>query len=133
MERHELRVGKLEAQTIMQGGEPYIRFIAEVGNRRTPASGDIGMTPTHRERTTSCGTSSSPSRGRPSDAEATMPRIDARLEKLEAQTRSESEVVVFAMPSESVEDCIRRHGHDPEDVSLRHTVVRWACESDARL
>ena len=31
MERHELRVGKLEAQTIMQGGEPYIRFIAEPG------------------------------------------------------------------------------------------------------
>jgi len=62
-----------------------------------------------------------------------MPRIDARLEKLEAQARSESEVVVFAMPSESLEDCIRRHGHDPEDVSLRYTVVRWACESDARL
>ena len=62
-----------------------------------------------------------------------MPRIDARLEKLEAQTRSESEVVVFAMPTESVSDCIRRHGHDPDDASVRYTVVRWVSESDARL
>jgi len=62
-----------------------------------------------------------------------MPRIDARLEKLEAQARSESEVTVFAMPTESVEDCIRRHGHDPDDASVRYAVVRWSCESDARL
>lgn len=44
-----------------------------------------------------------------------------------------NEVMVFAMPSESVGDCIRRHGHDPDDVTVRITVVRWACESDARL
>lgn len=62
-----------------------------------------------------------------------MPRIDVRLEKLEVQTRSNSEIVVFAMPSESVEDCLRRHGRDPDDVSARYTVVRWASESDARL
>jgi hypothetical protein len=62
-----------------------------------------------------------------------MPRIDARVEKLETQARSESEVTVFAMPTESVGDCIRRHGHDPDDNSVRYTVVRWACESDTRL
>ena len=62
-----------------------------------------------------------------------MPRTDARLEKLEAQACSDSEVVIFATPSESVEDCIRRHGRDPADISVRYTVVRWACESDARL
>ena len=62
-----------------------------------------------------------------------MPRIDARLEKREAQARSDTRIVVFAMPSESVEDCLRRHGRDPDDVSARYTVVRWASESDARL
>ena len=31
MGRNELRVGKLEAQTITRGGEPYIRFIGEPG------------------------------------------------------------------------------------------------------
>ena len=62
-----------------------------------------------------------------------MPRIDARLEKLEAQACSDSEVVVFAMPSESVEDCIRRLGLDPDDSTVRYMVVRWASESDARL
>ena len=62
-----------------------------------------------------------------------MPRIDSRLEKLEAQAREGSEVMVFAMPTESEADCIRRHGHDPDDASVRYTVVRWACESDARL
>jgi hypothetical protein len=31
MGRIELRVGKLEAQTITRGGEPYIRVIAGVG------------------------------------------------------------------------------------------------------
>jgi hypothetical protein len=31
MGRIELRVGKLEAQTIVRGSEPYIRFIAEPG------------------------------------------------------------------------------------------------------
>jgi hypothetical protein len=60
-------------------------------------------------------------------------RIDTQLAKLEAQAHSDSEVVVFAMPNESVEDCPRRHGHDPDDNSVRYTVVRWACESDARL
>jgi hypothetical protein len=62
-----------------------------------------------------------------------MPGIDARLEKLEAQARPDSEGVVFATPTESVEDCVRRHGHDPDDVTVHYTVVRWACESDARL
>ena len=62
-----------------------------------------------------------------------MPRIDARLEKLETQARSDSEVVVFAMPEETMADCIRRHGHDPDDSSVRYTVVRWVSESDARL
>ena len=62
-----------------------------------------------------------------------MPRIDARVEKLEAQARQGDEVMVFALPSESVEDCIRRHGRDPDDSSVRYTVVRWASESDARL
>jgi hypothetical protein len=37
------------------------------------------------------------------------------------------------MPNESVAGCIRRHGRDPVDASVRYTVVRWACESDARL
>jgi hypothetical protein len=71
--------------------------------------------------------------GRPSYAGATTPRIDARLEKLETQAHSDSEVVVFAMPDETVADCVRRHGRDPDDGSVRYTVVRWACESDARL
>lgn len=62
-----------------------------------------------------------------------MPRIDARLEKLEVQARSNSEVVEFAMPSQSDDDCIERHGRDPEDRSVRYTVARWASESDARL
>ena len=62
-----------------------------------------------------------------------MPRIDSRGEKLEAQAREGREVVVFAMPTESVSDCIRRHGHDPDDASVRYAVVRWAVESDARL
>lgn len=62
-----------------------------------------------------------------------MGRIDLRLVKLETQVRSEDQVVVFAMPEEAVADCIRRHGRDPEDASVRYTVVRWACESDARL
>lgn len=62
-----------------------------------------------------------------------MPRIDARLGKLETQMGEGSEVVVFAMPSETVADCIRRHGRDPDDSSVRYTVVRWASASDARL
>jgi hypothetical protein len=62
-----------------------------------------------------------------------MPRLDVRLEKLEAQACSYSLVVVFAMPNESVAGCIRRHGHDPDDGSVRYTLVRWASESDARL
>lgn len=62
-----------------------------------------------------------------------MPRIDARLEKREAQARSDTRIVVFAMPSGSDEDCIRRQGRDLDDASVRYTVVRWASESDARL
>ncbi len=62
-----------------------------------------------------------------------MPRIDGRLEKLEVQARSESEVVIFAMPSESVEGCIRRHGRDPNDASVTYTLVRWTVDSDAKL
>jgi hypothetical protein len=31
MGRNETRVGRLEAQTIMRGGEPYVRVIAEQG------------------------------------------------------------------------------------------------------
>ena len=62
-----------------------------------------------------------------------MPRIDARVDKLEAQACSDSEVVIFAMPNESVAGCMRRHGRDPDDHSVRYTVVRWASESDARL
>jgi uncharacterized protein YheU (UPF0270 family) len=61
-----------------------------------------------------------------------MGRIDTRVDKLEAQTRQGDEVMVFAMPSESVEDCVRRHGRDPGDASVRRTVVRRACERDAR-
>ena len=62
-----------------------------------------------------------------------MPRIGGRLEKLEAQARSDTRIVVFAMPRESDEDSIRRHGRDPEDGSVRYTVLRWASESDAKL
>jgi hypothetical protein len=65
--------------------------------------------------------------------EEAMGRHDARLAKLEAQAREGSEVVVFAMPTESESNCIRRHGHNPDDASVRYTVVRWAVESDARL
>jgi hypothetical protein len=37
------------------------------------------------------------------------------------------------MPEETVADCILWHGFDPDDSSVRYTVVRWASESDARL
>ena len=43
-----------------------------------------------------------------------MPRIDTRLAKLETQARQGDEVMVFALPTESEADCIRRHGRAGE-------------------
>jgi hypothetical protein len=40
---------------------------------------------------------------------------------------------VIAEPGESSADCIRRHVREPDDNSVRYTVVQWACESDASL
>lgn len=55
-----------------------------------------------------------------------MPRLDARVDKLETQMGANSpRVVVFADAGESSTDCIRRHGHDPNAVRGHYIVVAW--------
>ena len=62
-----------------------------------------------------------------------MPRIDARLEKLETQARHGDEVVVFACRPRASKTASGGTGVTQTTSSVRYTVVRWACESDARL
>ena len=56
-----------------------------------------------------------------------MPRLDARVGKLETQIGANCPrvVVVFAEDGESSTDCIRRHGHDPDATGVRYIVVSW--------
>lgn len=55
-----------------------------------------------------------------------MGKIESRVEKLETRTRAGEDVVMFAMSTESDDDCIRRHGHTPEVSGVSYTVFRWA-------
>jgi hypothetical protein len=63
-----------------------------------------------------------------------MGRIDLRVGKLEAQTitrGSEPYVRVIAEQGEAPDDCIQRHGHDP-DRPRAHYIVRLIIEPEPR-
>lgn len=54
-----------------------------------------------------------------------MSRLDARISKLESEQSGRRVVTVFAEPGEDERDCIRSHGHDPEDEAVLYLIVRW--------
>jgi len=56
-----------------------------------------------------------------------MPRLDARVDKLETQMGANCPrvVVMFAEAGESSTECIRRRGHDPNAAGVRYIVVSW--------
>ena len=94
-------------------------------------SAATGTTRTTPAIITLCDASWSLNRGQLAAQGTAMGRIDTRVGKLEAlqPDRQRRLVILFAATGETGADCIRRHGHDPDDETKQYVVVQWGREA----